>query len=73
MVTVKRTRKPKAESASKASAAPVAKYTNRAADMTESIRYRAYELYERRGRTHGHDFEDWIRAESEVLGQSRTA
>jgi HSP20 family protein len=27
----------------------------------------AYELFESRGREHGHDWEDWFRAESEVL------
>src|ERR1051326_4899328 len=28
---------------------------------------RAYELFEARGSEHGHDCEDWIRAESELL------
>jgi HSP20 family protein len=28
---------------------------------------RAYELFEMRGREHGHDWEDWFRAESELL------
>lgn len=28
---------------------------------------RAYELFEARGREHGHDWEDWFRAESELL------
>jgi hypothetical protein len=27
---------------------------------------RAYELYEQRGRVHGYDFDDWVKAESEV-------
>ena len=32
-----------------------------------AIARRAYELYEARGREHGHDWEDWFRAESELL------
>lgn len=33
----------------------------------ELIRERAYELYERRGREDGHDLEDWLEAEAEIL------
>ena len=36
--------------------------------LLEGIRLRAYELYELRGRENGHDLEDWLRAESELLG-----
>ena len=32
-----------------------------------AIAYRAYELYEARGRQDGHDIEDWFHAESELL------
>jgi len=32
-----------------------------------SVARRAYELFEARHREHGHDWEDWFRAESEVL------
>jgi HSP20 family protein len=32
-----------------------------------AIARRAYELFESRGREHGHDWEDWFRAESELL------
>jgi HSP20 family protein len=32
-----------------------------------AIARRAYELFEERGREHGHDWEDWFRAESELL------
>ncbi len=31
------------------------------------IARRAYELFEQRGAEHGHDWEDWFRAESELL------
>ncbi|MBZ5664126.1 MAG: DUF2934 domain-containing protein [Acidobacteriia bacterium] len=32
-----------------------------------AITRRAYELFEARGDEHGHDWEDWFRAESEIL------
>ncbi len=34
------------------------------AGREETIRRKAYEIYERRGRTDGHDLEDWLAAES---------
>jgi len=36
-------------------------------DVREQIRRRAYELYELRGREDGHDLEDWLQAQSELL------
>ena len=33
---------------------------------TGAIARRAYELYEQRGRGHGHDYEDWLLAEREL-------
>jgi Protein of unknown function (DUF2934) len=36
----------------------------------ERIRQRAYELYEQRGRIHGHALEDWLQAEGELAGRS---
>jgi hypothetical protein len=35
----------------------------------EIIQKRAYELFELHGRQHGHDVEDWLVAEAEVLGK----
>lgn len=35
--------------------------------ISASIAGRAYELFEARGSEHGHDWEDWFRAESELL------
>ena len=32
----------------------------------ETVRVRAYELFEARGREDGHDLEDWFRAEGEI-------
>jgi hypothetical protein len=37
-------------------------------ELEETIRRRAYELYERRGRADGSEVDDWVQAESEVLG-----
>lgn len=38
-------------------------------DLEAEIRRRAYELYERRGRTPGHEHEDWVVAEREVVAR----
>ena len=39
-------------------------------ELTEElIRERAYQLYEERGCEDGHDFDDWVRAEAEVMGK----
>jgi hypothetical protein len=38
-------------------------------EVLEKIRLRAYELYEQRGRREGHDLEDWLKAESEVIAK----
>lgn len=37
--------------------------------IEEEIRKRAYELFEARGRVEGHEFEDWLRAEAEIVGR----
>jgi hypothetical protein len=37
----------------------------------DRIRDRAYELYESRGREHGQDEQDWLRAERDILKQKR--
>ena len=36
-------------------------------DMTDQVRARAYELYELRGREDGHDLDDWLLAELQVI------
>lgn len=42
-------------------------------ELLEQIRVRAYELFEQRGGSQGHDLEDWLQAEAEVLQrQSKT-
>jgi len=37
-------------------------------ELQEQISRRAYELFEARGREHGHDREDWLQAEAEIIG-----
>lgn len=37
------------------------------------MRLRAYRFFEERGHEHGHDLEDWLRAEAEVLGKKLAA
>ncbi len=34
--------------------------------IEESVRRRAYELFEKRGRKHGYDLQDWLNAEVQV-------
>ena len=36
--------------------------------IEQQIQQRAYELYEQRGRTDGHDLDDWFQAEGEIKG-----
>ena len=43
-------------------------------ELAAEIRFRAYKLYEQRGRVDGHAREDWAQAEAEVLeSQQRPA
>ena len=39
----------------------------------EIIRARAYQLFEKRGCQHGHDMEDWLEAEAEIMGRKPNA
>ncbi len=38
-------------------------------DLGSRIAKRAYELYAQRGQEHGHDFEDWLEAERQILSK----
>jgi hypothetical protein len=70
MVTAKRTRKPKLVTSSpKVAATPVQQVPLRT-DSQGAIRSRAYSIYEQRGREHGHDLDDWLIAEAEVVGKA---
>jgi hypothetical protein len=65
MVTSKRTRKPKLVTSSPNKVVPFQK-VSLSTDIQDAIRSRAYSIYERRGRKHGHDLDDWLIAEAEV-------
>ncbi len=49
--------------------APPASVLSYPPEIQEAIRLRAYQLFMERGAEHGHDFEDWLRAETEVLAR----
>jgi hypothetical protein len=71
MATPKRVRATSSTSRSKKSAASPAQETTTLhrspnGNVEEAIRVRAYQLFEQRGRTHGHDVEDWFRAQAEI-------
>ena len=51
----------------KSAKSPAPKSTN-ATDIEERIRRRAYEIYEQRDRIDGLDLDDWLQAESEIMG-----
>lgn len=46
--------------------------TSAVIDLENQIRQRAYEIYEERGRTPGHEQEDWIQAEREVYARNES-
>jgi len=41
--------------------------------LEEQIRRRVHALYEARGRENGHELDDWLQAEAEILGTKRKA
>jgi hypothetical protein len=41
--------------------------------IEQQIQQRAYQLYEQRGRTDGHDLDDWLQAEYEIKGRLANA
>jgi hypothetical protein len=44
-----------------------------ARDIQQQIRERAYRLFEERGRENGHELEDWLQAEIELLSERQPA
>ena len=46
---------------------PPAKVTSEPQELEHEIRLRAQELYEERGGEDGHDLDDWLRAEAEIM------
>lgn len=45
----------------------ITEFWSRTNDVMRQIEERAFQLFEERGREHGHDLEDWFRAEQELL------
>lgn len=41
--------------------------------LEKQIRLRAYALYESRGREDGHELDDWLQAETEIVGRQERA
>jgi Protein of unknown function (DUF2934) len=41
--------------------------------IEQQIQQRAYDLYEQRGRTDGHELDDWLQAECEIKGSQANA
>ena len=41
--------------------------------IEQQIQQRAHELYEQRGRTDGHELDDWLQAECEIKGTQANA
>jgi hypothetical protein len=41
--------------------------------IEQQIQQRAYDLYEQRGRTDGHELDDWLQAECEIKGAQANA
>jgi len=35
-------------------------------ELKQAIKLRAYELFEQRGKEHGHDLDDWLQAEAQL-------
>jgi hypothetical protein len=50
--------------------APVDNVSTRNLDVQDAIGSYAYSLYEQRGREHGHDLDDWLIAEAEIVGKA---
>ena len=58
----------------KTASVPTAKPSKGSLELTEElIRVRAYQFYEERGCEDGHDLEDWLQAEAEIVGSKPAA
>ena len=64
----KTTREDVSQAAAQTTLAPKSDEPTVLIPIEQQIRQRAYELYEQRGRTDGHDLDDWLQAECEIRG-----
>jgi hypothetical protein len=60
---------PTSAAAAKTAVPELVKSNGNTIDLESEIRQRAYELYELRGRMPGHESEDWIVAEREIIAR----
>jgi hypothetical protein len=58
-----------AAQASPAKSGPVAASAPRIQTSQSRVRDRAFEIFEKRGSQHGHDLQDWLHAERQILAQ----
>jgi hypothetical protein len=65
--TSRKTSKPRMRRVSSSEAGPHTQNNS----LYHRIAQRAYELYEQRGRQDGHEEDDWLQAEREILGGER--
>ena len=64
---VKSTRRKTADAVTTAAHRSSKSLQNRSGQAADrDVARRAYELYEKRGREHGHDLDDWLQAEREL-------
>jgi hypothetical protein len=70
MATTKRARTTSSTTRNKKAVATSAQETSvrqHSGNLEEAVRFRAYQLFLQRGGRHGHDLEDWLRAEGEIV------
>jgi sorbitol-specific phosphotransferase system component IIBC len=60
---------PQASPPKSAQPTPVAATLSRAQAAQHRISERAFEIFEKRGSQHGHDLQDWFRAERQILAR----
>jgi DUF2934 family protein len=60
---------PQASPPKSAQPTPVAAALSRAQAAQHRISERAFEIFEKRGSQHGHDLQDWFRAERQILAR----
>jgi hypothetical protein len=69
----KTTREGMSQAAAETTLAPKSDEPTLLIPIEQQIQQRAYELYEQRGRTDGHDLDDWLQAECEIKGTQANA
>jgi hypothetical protein len=71
MISPKTQKQPQVNNAVASKGSPARAGMMANAPSNETIRERAYELYESRGREPGQEEQDWLRAERDILKQGK--